>query len=404
MKILMVTAFAYPHGGGLSSHVKTLKAGLEHRGHGVDVLSFSDVPLVKRYWVRGGSYLRNRREHGAGFYWSQQKRSEILRKTLAEASSRYDLINAQDVMAAAASAATGLPVVLTVHGYLAYEAVSKGSVEPGGIYEKRLLEMEKKAYRLADRLVAVDRRIQAYVKNLSGKEAAAIPNFINAEEFKPDKEDNEKYREELGFSQEDFIFFVPRRLTEKNGVIYPVLAFAAAKEDLPGAKLVYAGAGEEAVRLKKEIGGKKLNGRVLLLGEVPHEQMMKYYTISDAVLIPSVHSAGVEEATSISALEAMGSGSPVIASAVGGLKEIIADGEDGLLVEEKNVRELSRAMTALFRDAELRKRLAGRARRKVEQSFSHLAGAEKFERVYMEALQEKKPLRGAADQNGEARP
>ena len=56
------------------------------------------------------------------------------------------------------------------------------------------------------------------------------------------------------------------------------------------------------------------------------------------MIVPSVHSAGVEEATSISALEAMGSGTPLIACAVGGLKEIVNPGVDGLINRRKKCR------------------------------------------------------------------
>ena len=66
--------------------------------------------------------------------------------------------------------------------------------------------------------------------------------------------------------------------------------------------------------------------------------MKDLYGASDIVLVPSIHSYGVEEATSISALEAMGSGSPVVAGAVGGLKEIFEHEKDGLLVEVKKYR------------------------------------------------------------------
>lgn len=99
--------------------------------------------------------------------------------------------------------------------------------------------------------------------------------------------------------------------------------------------LIYAGMGEAYEELKSLIEQQGLSEKAKLLGAIPHETMTEYYALSDIVLVPSVHSAGVEEATSISALEAMGSGSPLIASAVGGLKEIVSHRQDGLLVEEK---------------------------------------------------------------------
>ncbi|MBW9235585.1 glycosyltransferase, partial [Leptospira santarosai] len=85
---------------------------------------------------------------------------------------------------------------------------------------------------------------------------------------------------------------------------------------------------------------------------------IEYFALSDVVLVPSIYSAGVEEATSISALEAMGSGVPLIACAVGGLKEIVDHEKDGLLVEERNIEDLSNAMIHLLENREEGSQLA----------------------------------------------
>ena len=150
--------------------------------------------------------------------------------------------------------------------------------------------------------------------------------------------------------------------------------------------LIYAGMGEAYDELKSLIEQQGLSEKAKLLGAIPHETMTEYYALSDIVLVPSVHSAGVEEATSISALEAMGSGSPLIASAVGGLKEIVNHRQDGLLVEEKNVDELAQAIIELLDHPEFGQQLAQAARRKIEDEYSHLSAAKKYEDIYRAAL------------------
>jgi glycosyltransferase involved in cell wall biosynthesis len=171
-------------------------------------------------------------------------------------------------------------------------------------------------------------------------------------------------------------------LTEKNGVIYPTLALPNVLEIFPETLLVYAGTGEQMENISAKVQQLQLEHHVQLLGSVPHDQMMQLYSAADVVLIPSVHSYGVEEATSISALEAMGSGSPVIASAVGGLKEIINDQNDGLLVEEKNPEELSAAIIKLLKDPQLSQNLAKHAREKIEREYSHIEAAKKVSEIY----------------------
>ena len=192
-----------------------------------------------------------------------------------------------------------------------------------------------------------------------------IKNFIDVESFKPEIERRDEFREKYGFEKDDLIFFVPRRLTKKNGVIYPILSLPAVLEKFPKARVVFAGTGEMMDKMKAKAAELGVADRVTMVGAVDHTDMIEYYALGNVALVPSIYSAGVEEATSISALEAMGSGVPLIACAVGGLKEIIVDGEDGLFVEEQNVEELSDAMIRLLSNPEDGQHLADTARAKI---------------------------------------
>jgi glycosyltransferase involved in cell wall biosynthesis len=391
MKILLTTVFDYPHPGGLSTHVATLKAGLEARGHEVDILSFTDIsPLQQKVMAKGPSFVLNKISKGRGIIWSRHVRKNLLLQLINKHKGKgYDIINAQDVFATMASIESGIPTVSTVHGYMAFEAVSNGSVTEHSKEAKYLQDKEIEAFKATRRVITVDQRIKDYVKKQSGVEGTAIRNFIDIHDFKPDVENKSAYREKHGFTDDMKIFFVPRRLTKKNGVIYPALALPEVLKKHPNTKLVYAGTGEALGELKSIVADKQLENHVQLLGAIPHALIKEYYALADVVLVPSVHSAGVEEATSISALEAMGSGSPLIACAVGGLKEIVDHEKDGLLVEEQNVEELSAAMIKLLDDPTYGHDLAVKARQKIEDEYSHLAAAKKYEEIYLSALEDK---------------
>lgn len=391
MKILIATAYDYPHAGGLSTHVTTLKAGLEERGHEVDVLSFSNVPpVVRKLYAQGPSFVLNKVRKGRGILWSHQARKRLLHSLIEKNKDKqYDIINAQDPFTTLAALETGIPTVSTVHGYMAFESVSKGSMIEGSAEAKEMQRIEVQAYQGTRKVVTVDQRLKEYVKEMSGVDAIAIRNFIDIHGFKPDKGRKSTLREQYAISKEDHVLFVPRRLTKKNGVIYPALALPAVLEKYPNTKLIYAGSGEALTEIKKIVDEHHLEDKVVLLGAIPHEKVKDYYALSDIVLVPSVHSAGVEEATSISALEAMGSGSPLIACAVGGLKEIVNPHKDGLLVEEKNVGELSDAILYLLDNPEAGEEMAKNARAKIEKEYSHIAAAQKYEEIYLSALGKK---------------
>jgi glycosyltransferase involved in cell wall biosynthesis len=373
------------HLGGLSTHLATLKTGLENRGHTVDIVSFSDVPAWKRNLIaRGPAFILNKIKKGPGV-WTLQRQKSLSRNLLKTIGQDYDLVNAQDVFAAMAALASGIPTQYG-HGYLTYESISKGSVDEGSKQADQLMAAERVAYSATKEVITVDTRIKEYVERETGVVGSMIKNFIDVESFKPEVERRTEFREKYGFSQEELIFFVPRRLTRKNGVIYPVLSFPPVLEKFPNARVVFAGTGEMFDEIKakaKELG---IADRVTLLGAIDHKDMIEYYALSDVVLVPSIYSAGVEEATSISALEAMGSGVPLIACAVGGLKEIVAHEKDGLLVEERNVEDLSNAMIRLLGNKEEGSQLAIAARQKIIDEYSHFAAAEKYELIYTRAI------------------
>jgi len=388
MKILIATVYDYPHAGGLSTHVTTLKSGLETLGHEVDVLSFSDVPASKQnVYAKGPSFILNKVKKGKGIVWSHNARKNLIQALIEKNKDKqYDLINAQDPFTTLAALETGIPTVSTVHGYMTFESISKGSMDEGSEEAAYMKEVEIKAYKGTRKIITVDQRLKEYVKEISGVDGNAIRNFIDIHNFKPDQEFRDQFRDKYGISKDDHVLFVPRRLTKKNGVIYPALALPKVLEKHPHTKLIYAGSGEALSEIKKIVEKHSLQNNVTLLGAIPHDQIKEYYALSDVVLVPSVHSAGVEEATSISALEAMGSGSPLVACAVGGLKEIVDPEVDGLLVEEQNVEELSDAIIYFLDHPEEGQRMAAKARTKIEEHYSHIAAAKKYEAIYKSAL------------------
>lgn len=389
MRILLATVYDYPHLGGLSVHLTTLKAGLESRGHEVDVVSFTDVPKWKRDGiVRGPAFLLNKMKQGKGYVWTLKRRQDELAILIKDAVSKkeYDVINAQDVFTTFAALETNVPVVSTVHGYLTFEGISKGSVIEGSPEAAELQEAERRGYKATREVITVDTRIKEYILKETGVSGHMIKNFIDVESFKPEIERRAEFRDTYGFSQDELIFFVPRRLTKKNGVMYPILSLPAVVEKFPNARVVFAGTGEMMEPMKQKAAELGVADHITMLGAVDHSVMMQYYALANVALVPSIYSAGVEEATSISALEAMGSGVPLIACAVGGLKEIVDSGKDGLLVEEQNVEQLSDAMIRLLDDPAYGEQLAEAGRAKIIAEYSHFAAAEKYEAIYLKAL------------------
>ena len=301
----------------------------------------------------------------------------------------YDIINAQDPMATLAVLDTDMPVVSTVHGYMSFEAISKGIVDEGSPEANELQELEIKAYQGTLEIITVDQRLKNYVNKVSGVEATSVRNFIDIHNFKPDKSRKSDLRNQYSIAEEEFGAICTTANDSKEWGYLSCIGSSCCTGKISTSPSDLCGRRESSIRIKKIITEKGLENKITLLGEVPHAKVKDYYALADIVIVPSVHSAGVEEATSISALEAMGSGTPLIACAVGGLKEIVNPGVDGLLIEEKNVEQMSEAIIDFLDHPEKGMEMAKRAREKIEKEYSHLAAAEKYEEVYKLALNQR---------------
>lgn len=373
-------------------HMEKLGDALTRLGHDVSFLSASDIPSTADFALKKSSavvralfgpwlwlvyYMYGLRILLSLLVWVRVRRE------------RYDVIHTQDPITLVSAKlwegwARG-KVFLTVHGYFAYEFVA-GRAREGSFIWSLLQKWESTAYRKADLIFAVDDEIKRYVQGFSvnPEKIVALRNFVDVDEFSPTT-DRTGDRRGFNLPESRFLVLCPRRLVRKCGVIYAACAANYLRERLgDDFILVYAGEGAERDRITRYVEKNRLEGNVLLLGNVPHEKMPALYRASDAVVIPSA-SVGIEkEATSISALEAMASGVPVVASDIGGLRELISNQKNGYLVPERDAHAIAET---LFRIAtEDQSAIVKNAREDVVSKHSHTKRAKEYLDNYETAL------------------
>ena len=182
--------------------------------------------------------------------------------------------------------------------------------------------------------------------------------------------------------------FAPRdELRDRLGVNGPTLAFAGrltaqkslgvaldALAEVEDVTLLIAGEGDELEALRARARELGLNGRVRFLGAQPRERVFELFRAADAAILSSAW-----ENFPHTVVEALAVGTPVLGTAVGGVAEVVRDGENGLLVPPGDPDAFAEALRRFLGDEELRERLRSHAQASVE----HL----RSERVYGELEQ-----------------
>jgi glycosyltransferase involved in cell wall biosynthesis len=125
---------------------------------------------------------------------------------------------------------------------------------------------------------------------------------------------------------------------------------------MPGVTLVVAGDGPERAALERRMRELGVEGRVRFLGSVSRDDVLRLFRAADASVLPSAW-----ENYPHTVVEALAVGCPVIATAVGGVPEVVRDGENGLLVPPGDPPALAAAVSRFFSDPALRERLAAAA-------------------------------------------
>lgn len=351
MKILFIAELKETDICGVTTHIKNLMLGLNELGHETDFVSMSSIPLlIRKVFILLPITLMKLISVEFRWMWPFIFMEIYMNIYLIywQLLHKYDVINVEGPTSFHSTYSLRkifkIPVVLTAHSYSSDILRGRG-IKKGSFTERYFNSKVQRALDLSPLIITVDSRIREYVAseyNIPKEKIKRIINSVDVDEFKPRKE-KYRFREIFKLPKNKYIILCPRRLVGKNGVIYAALACRYLKEKLfNNFVLVYTGRGGPEYEKIIDITEKdQVSKNILFLDTVPHEKIKYLYNASNIVIIPSVNYFGLEEATSISALEAMSSGIPVIASNIGGLKEIIISNKTGFLIEEKNPKLLA---------------------------------------------------------------
>jgi glycosyltransferase involved in cell wall biosynthesis len=181
------------------------------------------------------------------------------------------------------------------------------------------------------------------------------------------------------------ILFVGR-LVEKKGLIYLLRAMPEVLNKHPDTRLVITGSGPEEGRLRSSVHALGLSDKVEFCGPVLNQKLPSLYQTSSMVVFPSiVASDGDREGFGLVQVEALGCECPVIATDLPAIRDIIADGETGLIVPQKDEQAIADKIIYLLDHPEEGKRLARNGRQFVLEHYDWAVIAERY-RGFMQKL------------------
>ena len=360
MRVVVVSGIWPPDPGGPASHAPALADFLAGRGHAVEVVTTADAePASRSYpvrWATRRSPLRH-------------VRAALLVRAAAR---RSDVVYATSMIrrAALGSRLARRPLVVKLVSDEVFERATRsgrfvGTLDEfqrvgGGLRVRFLRTTRNAALRRARHVFCPSAYLRdvALTWGLEPDHASVLPN--PAPEI-PQLPSRDQLRAELGLAGDALVF---------AGRLGPQKALGTALEALsavPDVTLTVAGDGPERDALEQRVRELGLEGRVSFVGSVPREQVLRFFRAADASVLPSAW-----ENFPHTVVEALAVGCPVIATAVGGVPEVVRDGENGLLVAPRDPDALAAAIRRFFADDALRARLSDNAAPSVE-GYSEVA-------------------------------
>jgi glycosyltransferase involved in cell wall biosynthesis len=342
--VLVVSGIWPPDVGGPASHAPEVADALVERGHEVEVVTTASAPPAPRpYPVR---FVSRSLPPGA--------RHAAVASLVARRSSSADVVYATS-MVGRASLAARAPLVVKIAGDAAYERSLRRGWYSGGLAEFQTARLDSRAAALRRwRTLTVGRAAHvfcpsAFLRDIVcswGIPAERVSVLPNATPPLPTLPSAAELRESFGV--EGPLLAFAGRLTRAKALD----VLSAAVDRLDGVTLLAAGDGEER---------SALTGRhVRTLGALPRERVLELLAAADATVLSSAW-----ENFPHVLVESLAVGTPVIATRVGGIPEIVEDEVNGLLVPPGDPVALAAAIERFLADGELRRRLDDAARASV---------------------------------------
>jgi len=245
----------------------------------------------------------------------------------------------------------------------------------------------------ADECVFISNAVREAARNVGLRKSIVIPYGVDTEKFTSMRLERwmvNALKKKYKICGEKTILAVGR-LVERKGFHFLIEAMPSILKSSPHSVLVIAGNGPEKRFLRNQAHKLGLDDKVKLISDVPQSDLLLLYNICDVFVLPSiVDEKGDQEGFGIVLCEAMACGKPVVSTRTGGIPDIVKDGENGILIEQKSVEQLSSAIIKLLKNGALSRKFGMSGKTSVLKNFSYASISGAYSSVYRSLLKAKR--------------
>jgi len=284
--------------------------------------------------------------------------------------SDVSIIHTNDIYSIPAGFIKNIPIILTLHGMLWREKKFEGSLYKQIYYNLGTWRF-KTYYNLLSYFIAISPYVIDELRKLGLdiSKALIIENPVNEAFFNIRKNDSN-------------VILYPARINSMKNQLGFLKALRLVREELKEYKVMFAGSGDmNYIRLLKNYVRKNNIDNVYFLGRIPYNDLLNFYSRASMVVLVSY-----QETMPMSVAEALASGTPVIASNVGGIPYMVDNYETGILVNPSDQKSIAEAIITLIDDRKLRNYMGVEARKRAKGRWKAEIVSRRLIRLYASIL------------------
>ena len=322
--------------------------------------------------------------------------SRLRRKIIAVArQEKPDIIHAHSPVlnglpAIRAGKILGLPVVYEIRAFWEDAAVDLGTCREGDLRYRATRALETHVCRKADAVVTICEGLKNDLKgrkNIDVEKVVIVGNAVDTANLLPSPPDDE-LAGQWGITGKDLVLGFVGSFYHYEGLDLLLEVMPRITEKFPMVKLLLVGGGPMEKKLRALAVTLGLTDQVIFTGRIPHQRVPGVYAMMDIMVFPRYSMRLTEIVTPLKPLEAMALQKVVLASNVGGHRELIRDGDTGLLFQAGNGDDLASRLVELIRSAGLRKSLVEPGACFVKRERTWRSNGEKYRELYRKILSE----------------